>query len=282
MQLITSSAFTIKTFMETKRKCIKSGLTKGEDCVSQGYEPTTKNINGVLQSYKNYPIAYWDIPTLNQMVFSKHMWNSIHDNPYVKAALDNKAMWGEAFHADSSEVLIPNVALRVNDWHCIDNNLVVGDIDILDTPNGNICYTLAQSGTFGLSSRGYGDLIERNDGSGLSDVGEDDYLHVCFDAVTFPAVPAAMSLRNSDEWSTTESINSLEQELRNAVLKANDETPNNPLISKFMDLIKEGGNITDMFNNVKNERKSEFPLASSIHFKERKSVFPKNVSFRNR
>lgn len=239
MQLITSSAFTVKTFMETKSRCIKSGMTKDLDCVAEGYKSSGDNINGVLRSYKNYPIAYWDIPTLNNMVFSKRMWNAIHDNPFVKASLDNMAHWGEAYHADSSEVLIPNVALRVNDWHCDDHNLVVGDIDILDTPNGRICYTLSQSGTFGLSSRGYGDLLRRNDASGLSDVGEDDYLHVCFDAVTFPAVPAAMSLRNSAEWSTTDSINSLEQELRNAVLKANDESPNNPLISEFIELIKK-------------------------------------------
>src|SRR5574344_934320 len=111
---IKGSWFSAKTFSDTKSKLIKSGLMKSEDQIMQGYKPE-QNDTGVLYSWKNMPIAYYDIPTLNNMIFSKKLWESIHENPFIKAALDNHCYWGEDQHRDNSEVLLEHVAIRVND-----------------------------------------------------------------------------------------------------------------------------------------------------------------------
>ena len=228
---IKGSWFTAKSFSDTKTKLIKSGLMKSEDRIMQGYKPEQDN-TGVLYSWKNIPIAYYDIPTLNNMVFSKKLWESIHENPYIKSALENRCYWGEDCHRDSSEVLFENVVLRVNDFWIGDGNLVLSDLDLLDTPKGLIIYSLAKTGMVGTSSRGFGDLIDI--GNGLTRVDEDTYLAVSHDSVAFPAVPAAMAVSTSGsivEDGIT-SLMDLEKGLREQISSAIDEAyEKNPMNS---------------------------------------------------
>ena len=186
---IRGSFFNSKNYFDPSGNCqklIKSSVYKTEDRVEQGYKPNQGG-TGVLYSWKNKPLAYWDIPTLNNMIFSKHLWETIHENPFIKAALDNHCFWGEDQHRDNSEVLLENVAIRVNDFHCDENNLVLGDIDLMDTPRGLTIYSLAKTGAIGNSSRGFGDLDDI--GNGLTNVREDTYLAVDWDCVGFPACP---------------------------------------------------------------------------------------------
>ena len=90
-QWIKGSYFTPKTFCEKQHKLIKSGLMKSTDMVMQGYKPE-QNDSGILYHWDNMPIAYYDIPTLNDMIFSKKLWmETIHENPYVKASLASKS-----------------------------------------------------------------------------------------------------------------------------------------------------------------------------------------------
>ena len=80
------------------------------------------------------------------MIFSKKLWESIHENPFIKAALDNHCLWGEDCHRDNSEVLFENVAIRINDFHCEPDGLLCGDLDLMDTQKGLIIYSLAKTG----------------------------------------------------------------------------------------------------------------------------------------
>ena len=266
---IKGSWFTAKAFADTKTTLIKSGLMKSEDRIMQGYKPE-QNDTGVLYSWKNMPIAYYDIPTLNNMIFSKKLWESIHENPYIKAALDNHCFWGEDQHRDNSEVLLENVAIRVNDFWIGDNNLLLGNVDLMDTPRGLTIYSLAKTGMIGTSSRGFGDLIDI--GNGLTRVDEDTYLAVSQDVVGFPAVPAAfcVSVSGSND-PVTQSIMDLETGLREQITSAIEEAyqkyPTNDWIAT-------------MFNNLHLEDKQTkvFPLASSVNLKNR---FPSNKSVKS-
>ena len=275
-QLILGNFFNAKNFTDSTKGLIKSSLYQKTDFIAQGYKPKTGG-DGVLYSWHNVPLAYYDIPTLNNMVFSKHLWESIHENEFIKAAMENKAFWGEAQHRDDSEVKLENVAIRVNDFRCIDNNLVVGDVDLMDTPSGLICYSLAKTGMIGNSSRGYGDLIDRCDGSGLSDVDEDNYLAVDWDLVGFPAVPNCMVMSTSDQlvdtaYQASQSLGSIVEQLRNSVKDCHEQNPENELLSKMFEL----------FESYNGKHEKVFPMTSSIKFRERKSTFPKNVSFKRK
>ncbi len=261
-QWIKGSYFTAKSYNDIKSRLIKSGLSKSEDMIMQGYKPE-QNDTGVLYSWKNMPIAYYDIPTLNNMVFSKKLWESIHENPFIKAAIDNKCYWGEDCHRDSSEVLLENVAIRVNDFWIADNNIVCGNVDLMDTPRGLTIYSLAKTGMIGTSSRGFGDLDDI--GNGLTRVREDTYLAVSHDCVGFPAVPAAMCVSTSG--SAVEgginSLNDLEKGLReqisSAIEEAYEKNPMNDWIAAMFNAL----NLAD--------KKKTFPMSDKV-----RSVFKKS------
>lgn len=254
-QWIKGSFFSAKNFFENKTTLIKSGLMREEDNLAQGYKPEQNN-TGVLYSWKNLPLAYHGVPTLNNMVFSKKLWESIHENPFIKASMENHCWWGEDQHRDNSEVLLENVAIRVNDFHCIDNNLVIGDVDLMDTPKGLIIYSLAKTGAIGNSSRGFGELVDI--GNGLSRVDEDSYLAVDWDCVGFPAVPNCMSMYVDKAVEASQALGGLEQELRNHIVEAYEKNPTNPWIA-------------NMFNSLElTGKKKTYPLASSV-----KKVFSK-------
>ena len=266
---IKGNWFTAKSFSDTKTKLIKSGLMKSDDKIMQGYKPEQNN-NGVLYHWDNMPIAYYDIPTLNNMVFSKKLWESIHENPFIKAALDNKCYWGEDCHRDSSEVLLENVVLRINDFWIGDENVVLSSCDLMDTPKGLIIYSLAKTGMIGTSSRGFGDLIDI--GNGLTRVDEDTYLAVSHDSVSFPAVPQAMCVSTSGSV-IDDGINSLmdletglREQITSAIEEAYEKNPMNEWIAA-------------MFNSLHLADKSKvFPLASSVNLKNK---FPSNKAIRS-
>lgn len=259
---IKGSFFNTKNYFDTTGSCqklIKSSIYKTQDNVAEGYKPTTEG-NGVLYSWKNKPLAYYDIPTLNNMIFSKKLWESIHENPFIKAALDNHCLWGEDCHRDNSEVLFENVAIRINDFHCESDGLLCGDLDLMDTQKGLIIYSLAKTGAIGTSSRGFGDLIDI--GNGLTRVDEDSYLHVDWDTVSFPAVPACLQLYSgSKQPDLTQSVMDLEKGLREQITSAIEEAYQKDPMNEW---------ISAMFNSLHLADKSKtFPLASSVSLKNR-------------
>lgn len=281
---IKGSFFNAKNYFDSTGNCqkiIKSSLYKTEDNIEQGFVPTCDG-NGVLYSWKNKPLAYWDIPTLNDMIFSKRLWEKIHENPFIKAALDNHCFWGEDCHRDNSEVLFENVAIRVNDFHCDENNMVLGDIDLMNTPRGLTIYSLAKTGAVGNSSRGFGDLFDRNTGhivdsnhpqTGLVDVVEDAYLAVDWDCVSFPACPPCMSMFTSEEQpDLSQSVMDLETGLRekitSAIMEAHEKDPMNEWIAAMFNSLNLADKQSKTFvlneNNVKSVFKKTYPSTAKI------------------
>jgi len=109
---------------------------------------------------------------------------------YQKFISENRAL-GECDHPDSSVVELKNVShiVRAAD---IDGDNVVGTIEILSTPSGNILKSLIEAGvTLGISSRGVGST--RSEGS--SQIVQDDFQLICFDMVSEPSTPGAFMLR---------------------------------------------------------------------------------------
>jgi len=208
-QPIFSTFFTDATLYAARKSM---GVTKKLDCVSQGYKPTGNNADGVLMEIKSSPLAYYDYPTLNQMIFRGKLWqNLLSDSAFTTRMRLSSSFWGENGHADSLEIKIPLISNKVTDfWLSEDkNNMILGNIQVLDTPQGNIVYSLLKSGDMGISSRGWGDLVAINSGSypefqnsefyskpEMKVVNEDGYIATSFDFVTVPAVgPAMVSIR---------------------------------------------------------------------------------------
>ena len=101
---------------------------------------------------------------------------------------DNRAM-GELDHPESSIINLQNVSHTVKKC-CWDGDDVMGKVEILSTPAGNILKALFAAGiTVGISSRGMGSVSE-NLAEGTMTV-EDDFELLCWDFVSTPSTHGA-------------------------------------------------------------------------------------------
>ena len=111
-----------------------------------------------------------------------------YDENFVK---QNRAL-GELDHPDSSVVNLQNVSHNVKDMHFEGDNLV-GTVEILTTPSGNILKELFQKEIkLGISSRGLGsvEMVRESNGDTISKVG-DDFELIAFDFVSNPSTHGA-------------------------------------------------------------------------------------------
>ena len=111
-----------------------------------------------------------------------------YNDNFVK---QNRAL-GELDHPDSSVVNLQNVSHNVKDMHFEGDNLV-GTVEILTTPSGNILKELFKNGIkLGISSRGLGsvEVVRESNGDQISKVG-DDFELIAFDFVSNPSTHGA-------------------------------------------------------------------------------------------
>ena len=128
-------------------------------------------------------LATAEIKNGNGRYYSKELWEREIDK-YQNLVKENRAM-GELDHPESSIINLQNVSHNITDmWWDGDN--VMGKIEILPTPAGNILKALVESGiTVGVSSRGMGSLEDRG---GILEV-QDDFELLCWDFVSTPSNP---------------------------------------------------------------------------------------------
>ena len=108
---------------------------------------------------------------------------------YMKGPVaENRAM-GELDHPESSVINLQNVSHNIKRcWW--DGDDVMGDVEVLPTPAGNILKALFASGiTVGISSRGMGSVSE-NLSEGTVEV-QDDFELLCWDFVSTPSTHGA-------------------------------------------------------------------------------------------
>ncbi len=107
---------------------------------------------------------------------------------YKKREIKENRAYGELDHPDSSVVELKNTSHIVRDvwWN---GNDVMGKVEILKTPAGNIIKELLKAGcTVGISSRGMGSIKEMKNGAVMV---EDDFDLVCWDFVSNPSTHGA-------------------------------------------------------------------------------------------
>ena len=112
---------------------------------------------------------------------------------YAKVNIAERRALGELDHPDSSVVNLNNVSHNVLEMHWKGDDLV-GTVEVLGTPAGNILKELFKSGIkLGISSRGLGSVKEMNEG----DDGEPtvkvqpDFELIAFDFVSNPSTHGA-------------------------------------------------------------------------------------------
>ena len=130
-------------------------------------------------------MATAEVKNGNGRYYSKALWNREVDK-YQTLIDENRAL-GELDHPDSQVVNLKNSSHNVTKLYWDGNNLM-GFIEILPTPSGNILKALIENGiTVGVSSRGMGSLEQRGD---LLEV-QDDFELLCWDFVSTPSNPGS-------------------------------------------------------------------------------------------
>ena len=130
-------------------------------------------------------LATAEVKNGNGRYYSKDLWNRELDK--YNQIVEERRSCGELDHPESSVINLKNVSHLVSDfWWNGDN--VMGKIEILPTPSGNILKELIKNGvTVGVSSRGMGSLEPRGN---VMEV-QDDFELLCWDFVSTPSNPGS-------------------------------------------------------------------------------------------
>ena len=108
---------------------------------------------------------------------------------YTKEFIGQRRAMGELDHHESSVVNLQNVSHNVKEMHWEGDNLL-GTVEVLGTPSGNILKELFKSGIkLGISSRGMGSVESVNEGE-AQEV-QDDFELIAFDFVSNPSTHGA-------------------------------------------------------------------------------------------
>ena len=148
--------------------------------------PTSLSENNISESGNPLVegiLATAEVKNGNGRYYSKDLWEREIDK-YKTLVQENRAL-GELDHPDDTIINLKNVSHNIKDmWWDGDN--VIGKIELLPTPSGNILKALIESGiTVGVSSRGMGSLKPMGE---VQEV-QDDFELLCWDFVSTPSNP---------------------------------------------------------------------------------------------
>tara|TARA_B100001769_G_scaffold196366_1_gene156671 strand:+ start:57 stop:701 length:645 start_codon:yes stop_codon:yes gene_type:complete len=128
-------------------------------------------------------------------------------NKYNKTFISERRAMGELDHPESSVVNLANVSHNIREMKW-ENDDLVGTVEVLPTPAGNILKELFKSGIkLGISSRGMGSVetIDEDDGGKQTVAVQPDFELIAFDFVSNPSTQGAF-LRPTNEGVINESV----------------------------------------------------------------------------
>ena len=136
---------------------------------------------------------------------------------YTDEFINERRAMGELDHPESSVVNLQNVSHNVRKMHFEGDNLM-GEVEVLGTPSGNILKELFKSGIkLGISSRGMGSVETVNENGKEAQEVQPDFELIAFDFVSNPSTHGAFMYpvnesvdktqdRTCDKYSKVESI----------------------------------------------------------------------------
>ena len=158
---------------------------------TQTFKQSSLKLNEGRMSDRGNPIvggilATAEVKNGNGRYYKRSLWQREIDK-YMDSVKERRAL-GELDHPESAVINLKNASHNIVDIYW-DGNTVMGKIEILPTPSGNILKALLESNIkLGVSSRGMGSLKENAEG--LLEV-QDDFDLLCWDFVSTPSNPGS-------------------------------------------------------------------------------------------
>ena len=145
----------------------------------------TENISEAGNLLVEGVLATAEVKNGNGRYYSKDLWD--REMGKYSELIEQRRSMGELDHPESSVVNLKNVSHLISEYWW-DGDNVMGKIEILPTPSGNILKELISHGvTVGVSSRGMGSLEQRGN---VMEV-QDDFELLCWDFVSTPSNPGS-------------------------------------------------------------------------------------------
>ena len=130
-------------------------------------------------------LATAEIKNGNGRYYSRDLWEREMEK-YSQMVKERRAM-GELDHPESQVINLKNVSHLISEYWW-DGDNIMGKIEVLLTPSGNILKELIKAGvTVGVSSRGMGSLEQNGN---VMEV-QDDFELLCWDFVSTPSNPGS-------------------------------------------------------------------------------------------
>ena len=130
-------------------------------------------------------LATAEVKNGNGRYYARDLWEREMDK-YSQLIKERRAI-GELDHPESSVINLQNVSHIISEYWW-DGDNVMGKIEILPTPSGNILKEIIKAGvTVGVSSRGMGSLEQNGN---VMEV-QDDFELLCWDFVSTPSNPGS-------------------------------------------------------------------------------------------
>lgn len=130
-------------------------------------------------------LATAEVKNGNGRYYARELWE--REMGKYKELIEQRRAMGELDHPESQVINLKNVSHIISEYWW-DGDNVMGKIEILPTPSGNILRELIKAGvTVGVSSRGMGSLEQRGN---VMEV-QDDFELLCWDFVSTPSNPGS-------------------------------------------------------------------------------------------
>ena len=154
------------------------------------FQPTKGLLSEGKTSSRGLPLvegilATAEVKNGNGRFYPRQLWER-EIGKYMNSVKENRAL-GELDHPETTVINLKNVSHNITElWW--DGNHIMGKIEILPTPSGNILKALIESNiTVGVSSRGTGSVKQ---GASVLEV-QDDFDLLCWDFVSTPSNPGS-------------------------------------------------------------------------------------------
>jgi hypothetical protein len=129
-----------------------------------------------------------DTQNANKRVYPRSLWQQVMTDTDVSERLQSRRMLGELDHPAGGSTSLNRVSHVITSHTLAEDGTVKGEMDILDTPAGQIAATLFEAGVqLGISSRGDGSVEKK----GEVDEVQNDYRLETYDLVLKPSTPGA-------------------------------------------------------------------------------------------
>ena len=117
----------------------------------------TEDIDGKKYFVVEGRVQFADKPNANNRIYPRKLWESILARPTVQEAITTRKMIGTLDHPENGKTTLENASHLITGLSLKEDGEVIGRIQVLNTPKGQILRALCEDGvSVGASSRGTG------------------------------------------------------------------------------------------------------------------------------